>query len=788
MSRTELEKVTDAADLTESSSAMSRSSVSLSPGAPVAPAEPLDELDLTGDELDLLLDTVGREQECFSSPASSARLPPAFFPSTTSELNSLDSFIKPGRRSECLDELDSIDAPSGLISLRHSLVDGGGHGLDSLSRFSLPGLCGVLVVSVSLWFHDAFLFVSGFTLDVKLREGSPHKPFPPATNGHVTMALSILSMNPLEHTHDFTGACSSCFSSTGSGVLDFDLRTDVRHSCLKDVLLCRRRGGASSPWRRIRLRPCHKNFQAPYELCREVLETQTCKFGEDCSFAYCQEEVDVWTEERRGLLIRQLLLDPQPTNQRAVLGVPELLKMHGGMFMFLCQVCFDSKSRIISKRWKENPALCTNPKAHHQFNQSRSERKLALEADLMPVFTDGDEDGCVRVCVCVCVSIRCLVHALGGCFRKLRAPTPLSELDLCRGRRCRAEEESCSAAHSLLELQLWVLQRDSGINHEEIVEESKKHWNKQQSPAPHSPNKTNKSSSPTKAQQLNGKAGLAQETGSAGVSGRGPAVIMRFVCAQCWRDGLPREPDPSLKYCSAKARHSWSRERAVLQVMSPEKRKWVSVRPLPFAKHFPLQYDICFHVLKQRRCHYNGNCSFAHSQEEKDLWTYMKNNGFSDVQQLFEAWVSSNQNKASENISSPPSKEPKQITMPTDFAELMLEGWFCSLCGKHSNSKHQWQQHITSERHKQRVLSGEGEDESLSWTHRFPGRHFSICPRLAEGCSDGVSCDFAHSPEELQEWCERRDFLRRCLNKARDEMLISPTDNDFGNYNFLLQD
>lgn len=60
--------------------------------------------------------------------------------------------------------------------------------------------------------------------------------------------------------------------------------------------------------------------------------------------------------------------------------------------------------------------------------------------------------------------------------------------------------------------------------------------------------------------------------------------------------------------------------------------------------------------------------------------------------------------------------------------------------------------------------------------------------RLEEGCAEGVSCDFAHSEEELQEWHKRRDFLRRTLNKARADMLISLTDNDFGIYNFVLQD
>lgn len=58
-----------------------------------------------------------------------------------------------------------------------------------------------------------------------------------------------------------------------------------------------------------------------------------------------------------------------------------------------------------------------------------------------------------------------------------------------------------------------------------------------------------------------------------------------------------------------------------------------------------------------------------------------------------------------------------------------LDSFYCSLCGKHSNSERQWMQHITSEKHKHRVLSGEGEDESLAWTFRFPGRSFSLCHR-----------------------------------------------------------
>uniref|UniRef100_A0A9J8CPG0 Zinc finger CCCH-type containing 7Ba n=1 Tax=Cyprinus carpio carpio TaxID=630221 RepID=A0A9J8CPG0_CYPCA len=466
-------------------------------------------------------------------------------------------------------------------------------------------------------------------------------------NGHVTSTLSRLSKNPLEHTHDFTQACSSCFITTGPGVLDFELRSDVTHRCKKDLLLCRRRGGASSPWRRIRPRPTRNNFQASFVLCREVLENQVCKYGEGCTFAYCQEEIDVWTQERRGLLVRELLFNPLSTNERQALGVIELLNIHSGMFMFLCEACFDCKPRMISKRWKENPALCANAPTQHQFDKKK-----------------------------------CLVHVVKSSavsYSKIRAVSSRCHFDVCRQQLalgCK-KKDGCCFAHSLIELQIWILQRDTGISHEEIVQESKKHWNKQRPAvvAPRSPNKITaaKSKSPSRAEETNGKAGPVQGTGSAEVKGHGLELMMKFVCGQCWKDGLLSEPDRALKYCTAKARHSWTKDRRVLLVRSHERKKWVTVRPLPFAKTFPQQYDICVHVLKQRKCHYIGNCSFAHSQEEKDLWTYMKNNGFRDIQQVFDVWLStSNQNRAFDCTSPSQPMEEKQITMPTDFAEATV--------------------------------------------------------------------------------------------------------------------
>ncbi|KAG1966940.1 zinc finger CCCH-type containing 7Ba isoform X3 [Pimephales promelas] len=717
-------------------------------GLSVPVSQPLEDNDLMGDELDSLLDCMSKEEDtpqtgvvspgrvCFPSP--SPRLPPAFFSSVGSQLNSLDSFIKPETNScSTLDALDSIFPSTDVVLPQRPLVVGGDV-LDSLSEFTLPG--GKVGRS--------------FLPSVKLTNSSHER------NGHVTSTRSCLSKNPLEQTHEFAQACSSCFTSTGPGVLDFELRSEVNHSCQKDLLLCRRRGGANSPWRRIRPRPTRNNFHAAFALCREVLESQVCKYGEGCTFAYCQEEIDVWTQERRGLLVRELLFNPLATNERQALSVTTLLNTHTGMFMFLCEACFDFKPRMISRRWKEDPDVCANLQTQHQFDKKK-----------------------------------CLVHVVKSSavsYSKIRELSPRCQFDMCRHELsvgCKMED-GCCFAHSIIELQIWILQRDSGISHEEIVQESKKHWNKQRPVfvASRSPNKiaAAKSKSPIRAEQTNG---VVQGTGSADaaeVKGHELELMLMFVCGQCWKDGLVSEPDRAMKYCTAKARHSWSKDRRVLLVKSHKRKKWVSVRPVPYAKTFPQQYDICIHVLQQRKCHYIGNCSFAHSQEEKELWTYMKNKGFTDVQQVFDVWLS-NQNRASDCASPPQPIEEKQITMPTDFAELMQDSFYCPLCGKHSNSDRQWQQHISSEKHKLRVFSGEGEDESLTWSYRFPGPCFSICPRFDDGCTDGMSCDFAHSEEELQEWLKRRDFLRLTLEKARADMLISPNDNDFGIYNFLLQ-
>uniref|UniRef100_A0A8C1XJE9 Zinc finger CCCH-type containing 7Bb n=1 Tax=Cyprinus carpio TaxID=7962 RepID=A0A8C1XJE9_CYPCA len=564
-------------------------------------------------------------------PASSAQLATQYLNSAVSPLPPLESSSVLGQSeasSQTMDSLGSYSSGAGDAAGKGwsgSLITGG---LDSLSEYTLPG--GRISHSFipSLRNHNQ--------------------------NGPVGTNLSLLSRNPLAATHEFRQACNACYSRIGPRVMDYHYQPDAAHRCKRDVLLCRLRSSDDPTWKRVRPRPARNNFLGAFVLCKEVQERQECQYGENCTFAYCQEEIDVWTQERKGALSRELLFDPLGTNERRALSVTRLLQLHMGMFMFLCEECFDSKPRIISKRSKENLAVCSNLTARHPFDDNK-----------------------------------CLVHVVRSAnvrYSKVRPLHPLCQFDVCRHevRYGCQREDSCSFAHSVIELKCWVLQQDTGITHEEMVQESKRHWHRLEQNAqrqkpmlgPHQPSGSSSNSSAVVSGGGDGGLG-GGSTGGGGLvgcgRGRGLNLKMKFVCGQCWREGQVNEPDKSLKYCTAKARHSWTKERRVLLVKSFEKKKWVVVRPLPFSRTYPQQYDMCVHVMKQKKCHYIGNCSFAHSLEERDVWTYMKNNSLRDMQQMYEMWLSlTNQNRRTDSTLMTPPPEEKQIAMPTDYSESMV--------------------------------------------------------------------------------------------------------------------
>ncbi|GAA6215588.1 zinc finger CCCH domain-containing protein 7B-like [Lates japonicus] len=672
------------------------------------------ELDVGEKSLDDLLDELD-PLEPVSDPGGQGGNVPAIVVRTMDQL-------------DCLDVLDSFPSVKG-VGAALAAVSIRGTGLDSLSDFSSTGIPGSRAAAAPVM-------------------RSPKNNYKEKKNQEPAAVF-----NPLSSTHEFLQACSACYPRQGQGIYTYVHKPDLVHSCKRDILLCRRKAGYPSEWTRVRPMPPCTSFKGPFVLCKELLKSGDlglCKYGEKCTFAYNQLEIDVWTEERKGTLDRSLLFETTADKLDPVNSIIRLLQEHKGTFMFLCQECYDNKPRIISKRCRDNHTICSNLDAHHTFDANK------------------------------CLAFVVRTHNVN--YRKVRPLSILCQLDLCHKaiRYGCQREDTCHYAHSIIELKTWRVQQDTGISPDEIVKVATKYHDKQEQ---------NASKQKGSRQLSSGAGGNKPRGGVGGGAGKNLDMKMKFACAQCWRDGLISEPDKTLKYCNAKARHMWTKDRRILLVRSPERSKWVQVRPLPHAKNFPVQYDICTQMLEKRRCSYTGNCTFAHSQEEREMWMYMKNNDLRDMQQMYDMWLTlTTQNRQADGtMLTQPVPEEKYIAMPTDYAEPM-SGLYCRLCGKHSNSERQWQRHISSEKHKDRVFSCEGEDEALMWNYRFPGTYFELCPKLDGGCPDGVSCDYAHSLEELQEWTERRDFLRLKLTRAREDMLIMPDEFDFGKYNFLLQD
>lgn len=616
--------------------------------------------------------------------------------------------------AECLDSLDALDM---FPSVENNVATVGA-GLDSLSDFNLNG--------------ESDFNIALLKTDYKVNKDT-NKRFP------------IKESKGLTSTHQFKQACKTCYPRTGKGIYTFVHKPDLVHSCEKDILLCREKDSVL-PWTRVRQRPAGASFSAAYVLCREILQSGdlgVCKYGEDCTFAFNQLEIDVWTEERKGKFDREALFEKPGMKQDPVKGIIKILEEHKGMFIFLCGACFDGKPTKISKCSKDDGTVCSNVDVRHNFEDKK-----------------------------------CLVFMVMGDirYRKVRRLQVLYSLDLCRHSiryGCQLGDK-CKFAHSDVELKTWRLQRETETTPEEMVKVSTNYYEKLKKnlgyKQPQSIKPMNKPKGGKPADRLN--------------------MRMRFVCGHCWRVGVTTDPDKTLKYCSAKAKHVWTKDKRILLVKSLERErsKWVMVRSLPHCKHFPLHYDICHRILDHGKCNVGG-CTFAHSQEEKDMWTYMKNHRYVDMQQVYDMWlaqIAQSQQKDEPAVSQLPPEE-KCIVMPTDYAEPM-DGFHCRLCGRHSNSEKQWQKHISSEKHKDRVFSYDEEDKALTWNHRFPAKFFDLCPKLDDNCPDGMSCDYAHSLEELQEWTERRDFLRRKLDIAKEDMLIMPDECDFGKYNFLLQD
>nr|XP_039256845.1 uncharacterized protein LOC120333481 isoform X1 [Styela clava] len=544
-------------------------------------------------------------------------------------------------------------------------------------------------------------------------------------------SLDSYLRNPLHNTHEFCLGCSDCVIKTGSRVVDYRYDENLNHMCYKNILLCRRRD--SVDWHKIRPRPQPQSkaqlYDGPYYICKDLLAGSDCTYPVVCTFAYNQEEIDVWTLERKQMLNRRWLFDSLDEDyMRELSVVGRVLCKHRGLFNFLCQACFTNKPRIIST-FNLSTGTCINADAEHQ--ESPDNRQL----------THILRDTTVRY-----TSIR----------------VPAQQAILCRHEvrfQC-TREEDCHFAHSLVERDVWALMIKKGLTPDQIVEQSREYITKLS-------NNTN-----------------TLEQGITQTTDLGVPMFrwkVKFICSLCYKNGQISEATKDRKYCTARAQHSWATNKKTVLVQTIRK-DWTQIRDLPYLKNkgLPARFELCENIRRQKKCPFSNKCNFAHSQEELDIWIYLRDNQLKDLEELHDSLNRDKQPKATRPAVLPLQNtiDPNAIRLPTDF--LPQSAYHCWLCNKECNGQRQWDQHCLSVKHRLGALS----DSDGNWKYRNPGGNYEICERhLKNICEyDCVApvdnkCRNAHSIEELEEWKQRREYVLNRIKKAQNDQLISAADN-----------
>lgn len=59
---------------------------------------------------------------------------------------------------------------------------------------------------------------------------------------------------------------------------------------------------------------------------------------------------------------------------------------------------------------------------------------------------------------------------------------------------------------------------------------------------------------------------------------------VKFICSLCYKNGQISEATKDLKYCSARAQHSWATNKKTVLVQTIRK-DWTQIRDLPYLKN-----------------------------------------------------------------------------------------------------------------------------------------------------------------------------------------------------------
>lgn len=611
------------------------------------------------------------------------------------------------------------------------------------------------------------LYHSGPTSQVQMRPNLMQAPAPKPASEMPTQAtesnqpVTILNF-PLRETHDFKLVCKVCFVYGNQP--GYYMPQQKTHKCEENILAVKLKGQVMA-WHCIRERKNHREFPGKYILCNSVYygNPGLCRYGEEsCSFAHNVEEQTLWTLEKdEKFNITEFIMQNRSVSVAKGFTLEDVLKKHGGTFDFICKFCYCNTPRIISN--KGSGDFCKSPK-RHQWSEYK----------IMAHFAN---DGSIKL-----INQRGFLHKTA--FFKI-----CKWLQFCRN-QINAE---CRFAHSLVERDIWMLERDSGMSKEEIVNEFTKAT---AAPA----NQQHESSPPMDQTFIVRSASAGGAIPSTFVPQKVPTpvtnvkqnldlednecpYVVTAICQTCWKNGKKSVQDGDKDRC-VKSHSNWKTNKIFLLATANRE-----IRPLPRKIPGGFAFIICKFIRNKAKCGYTGGgyCQFAHSQEELEVWQWMCTHSITTLDQLHEASKESQKKRQSlvkSKITSGESVVAVKNVM-THPIQSNFNPLYCAYCGKQCNSQKQWDEHCASERHNFNVSS----DKEHQWNYRqppwgMPGSNYELCSKNENGGKCTYSnvpdmynmCTHAHSIEELEEWKERHEWRLMKRDMARQEMVFSYMD------------
>ncbi|XP_046550029.1 LOW QUALITY PROTEIN: helicase with zinc finger domain 2-like [Haliotis rubra] len=580
----------------------------------------------------------------------------------------------------------------------------------------------------------------------------PEEYRPPAATHPDGDAGSRVKMdNPIAETYEFKVMCKMCLCYN-----NFPGRyiySPHPHLCEENLLAMRGRQG-NNPWYRVRERKNHREFPGNYVICNSVTYNRIdwCHYGEEnCSFAHNIIEQILWTLEKDGgnFNVTEFIMQNRSSSKNRGFSLNEILSKHGGYFAFICRNCYYSQPPMIAT--EGGSGFCKGMFKHPWQSGS--------------VLAHFAPDGAVTV-----INSRGFLHKTA--FFKI-----CRWLLFCRNLFL----GTCRFAHSMVERDVWMLERDTGMSRKEIVQESDILTSRNHAAEPPLPPglSTDTRRPPPKTTAATAPTRTATPPPSAAGPGDCPYNV-QIICGICWKKGARSTQDGNKDRCS-KLHNLWHQIR-MFQVLPSLKE----IRPLP--RKIPTNYHfiICKYVREKKKCDYNlgGPCQFAHGEEELEIWKWMCKNNVKTLDDLAEASRKAQlvpPPKPGESVVSV-QKAAARVIAPSD---LNFNPHYCQYCGIQSNSEKQWDNHCASERHTFNVNS----DKDHQWNHRqppwgIPSSSYDLCAKhmIDERCQYSHVpemynlCNYAHSEEELDEWKERYEWRQLKRDMAKKQKVFSYMD------------